>query len=56
MIIVSPGFHITETNNVEILSQIEIKPELIEKYRLYTRLQGFYSHQPEAISMQGSVS
>ncbi len=45
MIIVSPGFHITETNNVEILSQIEIKPELNEKYRLYTRLQGFYSHQ-----------
>lgn len=45
MVVISPGFHVTETNNLEILSQLEVKPQLNEKYRWYSRIQGFYTQQ-----------
>jgi hypothetical protein len=47
LLVITPTYHFSKSNNVEGLALIEYKPKLTEKTKLYSRFQTLYNHNSD---------
>ena len=47
LLVLTPTYHLSKTQNIEGLALIEYKPKLTEKLNLYSRFQTLYNHNSE---------
>ena len=47
LVVIAPGILLTNDHNLQGVSVVEYKPKFKNNWGLYSRLQGFYSHNPD---------